>query len=75
MEEHELDARGLSCPLPVLKAQKRLRELAPGDRLVVTATDPKAPGDFRAFCHERGHDLIEDSGNNDTFRLVIEKRA
>ena len=54
-----LDARGLTCPLPVLKARKRLMGLAPGERLLVLATDPKAPEDFRAFCAAAGHALLE----------------
>jgi tRNA 2-thiouridine synthesizing protein A len=47
---HRLDATGLSCPLPVLRAKKALRTLEPGDSLEVRATDPSAPKDFEAFC-------------------------
>ncbi|MCB2011430.1 MAG: sulfurtransferase TusA family protein [Geminicoccaceae bacterium] len=75
MEQHELDARGLSCPLPVLKAQKRLRALAAGDRLVVLATDPKAPGDFTAFCEERGHSLQSIDETGGFFTVTIEKKG
>ena len=53
-----LDATGLICPLPVLRARKALRVLAPGARLVVHATDPAAPRDFEAFCREGGHRLV-----------------
>jgi tRNA 2-thiouridine synthesizing protein A len=53
-----LDARGLTCPLPVLKARKALQQLPPGGRLRVLATDPGAVGDFRALCEAAGHTLI-----------------
>jgi tRNA 2-thiouridine synthesizing protein A len=54
----ELDARGLLCPLPVLKARKRLGALAPGAVLRVLADDPAARIDFPHFCAETGHALI-----------------
>ena len=50
MSETLLDVQGLSCPLPVLKANKALRGLPPGAALVVLATDPAARRDFPAFC-------------------------
>jgi tRNA 2-thiouridine synthesizing protein A len=53
------DLRGLNCPLPVLKARRRLEELAPGTRLWLETTDPLAAIDIPAFCHESGHRLIE----------------
>ena len=59
METKTLDARGLRCPLPVLKARKALKELADGDTLQVLATDPGAVKDFEAFCRTTGHRLIE----------------
>ena len=68
-----LDARGLTCPLPVLKARKRLMALTAGDRLTILATDPKAPGDFRAFCAETGHTLVEQAEEAGTYRCVIER--
>jgi tRNA 2-thiouridine synthesizing protein A len=54
----ELDARGLLCPLPVLKARKRLAALAPGRVLRVLADDPAALVDIPHFCAEQGHDLV-----------------
>jgi tRNA 2-thiouridine synthesizing protein A len=69
-----LDARGLTCPLPVLKARKRLMGLAPGERLLVLATDPKAPEDFRAFCAEAGHALLESGEEAGAFRFLIGRR-
>lgn len=56
--DHELDALGLLCPLPVLKARKRLAALPPGAVLRVLADDPAAEVDVPFFCSESGHDLI-----------------
>lgn len=53
-----VDARGLLCPLPVLKARKRLKALAPGDVLELLADDPAAVVDVPHFCAEQGHELI-----------------
>ncbi|HYM32506.1 MAG TPA: sulfurtransferase TusA family protein [Candidatus Cybelea sp.] len=58
MNRH-LDAKGLKCPLPVLRARKVMRDMAPGDILVVQATDPAAPADFRAFCETTGDELVD----------------
>lgn len=54
----ELDARGLLCPLPVLKARKRLKAMANGDTLQMRADDPAAIVDVPHFCTEAGHSLI-----------------
>ena len=59
MTEHVLDATGLKCPLPVLRARKVLGALPAGARLRVLATDPGAVQDFRAFCEATGHALLE----------------
>ncbi|KUF10919.1 sulfurtransferase TusA family protein [Pseudoponticoccus marisrubri] len=56
--DNDLDARGLLCPLPVLKARKRLQAMAPGQVLRVQATDPAAVVDVPHFCTEAGHDLV-----------------
>ena len=58
MDEIELDARGLLCPLPVLKARKRLLAMQPGAILRLLATDPMAVIDVPNFCREAGHTLI-----------------
>jgi tRNA 2-thiouridine synthesizing protein A len=55
----ELDATGLLCPLPVLKARKRLQAMAGGQVLRVLADDPAAVLDMPHFCAEQGHDLLE----------------
>jgi tRNA 2-thiouridine synthesizing protein A len=70
-----LDVRGLACPLPVLKANRALRGLAPGARLTVLATDPAAPQDFAAFAAETGHALLESGADPDgAFRFVLQRR-
>jgi tRNA 2-thiouridine synthesizing protein A len=56
--DQEIDATGLLCPLPVLKARKRLRGMAPGQVLRLIATDPAAVIDVPHFCAEAGHALI-----------------
>jgi tRNA 2-thiouridine synthesizing protein A len=69
----ELDATGLRCPLPVLKAKKRLKDVAPGGTLRVLATDPDAVKDFEAFCAETGHTFIEWSRDGDVLAIDIGK--
>ncbi len=56
--DHDLDALGLLCPLPVLKARKRLQGLAPGQVLRLRADDPAAVVDVPHFCTESGHELL-----------------
>jgi len=69
-----LDARGLSCPEPVLKTREILKTLQPGERLEVLADDPIAPIDFAAFSHRSGHPLRESTRRNGAFRFVIEHK-
>lgn len=68
----ELDARGLLCPLPVLKARKRLQALAAGEVLEILADDPAAVVDVPHFCAEQGHELLEqapDEGGATLYRI------
>ena len=58
MTEYELDAQGLLCPLPVLKARKRLKSLKSGETLKLIATDPASVIDVPHFCNEQGHVLV-----------------
>ncbi|MFW2541701.1 sulfurtransferase TusA family protein [Primorskyibacter sp. 2E107] len=71
--DHELDAIGLLCPLPVLKARKRLQGLAAGDVLVVMTDDPAAVIDMPHFCAEAGHDLLGQSEAGDVITWRIRK--
>jgi tRNA 2-thiouridine synthesizing protein A len=69
----QYDARGLKCPIPVLKARKLIRDLAPGDILEIDATDPGAPKDFAHFCEVTGHKLLEGSEPEPgVFRIGVE---
>lgn len=68
-----LDASGLACPLPVLRANKTLRNLAVGDLLEVVVTDPSAPKDFEAFCAATGHHLVSIKQSGASFMIFIRK--
>ncbi len=59
----ELDARGLTCPLPILKAKKALSDMVSGEVLKVLATDPGSVRDFQAFARQTGNDLVEQQAN------------
>ena len=71
----ELDATGLLCPLPVLKARKRLMGLAPGGMLRVLATDPAAVVDIPHFCAENGHELVSVLDQGSATVYLIRKGA
>ena len=68
-----VDARGLQCPLPVLKARKALLGLRRGERLLVEATDPMAAIDVPHYCGESGDRLVASDTAGGTFRFLIEK--
>ncbi len=73
-EKAQLDARGLFCPMPILKASQMIETLSSGERLEVLADDPAAPSDFVAFSKRTGHPLLENSESAGTFRFVLEHR-
>ncbi len=56
---HTLDAKGLNCPLPILRAKKAIKDVPAGEILTVLATDPGSVKDFQAFCRSTGHELVE----------------
>lgn len=68
---HALDARGLLCPLPVIRTQERVAGLQPGDILEVTATDPGVLADIPAWCRVHGHEILETQRENDMIRVVL----
>ena len=74
-DEAHIDCSGLICPLPVLRARKALKALPPGGVLRVTATDKAAPRDFRAWCAEAGHQLLESGEAGGAFVLRIRRGA
>jgi len=69
-----LDAKGLSCPLPILKAKKALHALDSGQTLQVLATDPGSVKDFAAFCRATGHKLLQSDEQDGVFGFLIEKK-
>lgn len=73
MSDTLLDAKGLKCPLPVLRARKAMKSVESGQVLEVHATDPDAPKDFKAFCETTGHDLLESRDDDGVFVLRIRK--
>lgn len=74
MTETLLDVKGMSCPLPVLRANRALRGLAAGERLRVLATDRAAVADFQAYCRETGHALLAWSEDAGTFSFLIRRK-
>ena len=75
MADHTLDAKGLNCPLPILKAKKALKEVPPGGTLEVLATDPGSVADFQAFCRQTGNELVETSNDASIYRFIIKRSA
>jgi len=71
----EYDATGLLCPLPVLRTNRKMRELQAGGLLTVRATDPAAEQDFPAYCRQTGHELVSARKENDVLIFVIRKKA
>ena len=69
----ELDARGLRCPGPVLRAKKALKNMGAGEILRVLATDPSTTKDFEALCRQSSHELIETGTDRDEFVFLIGK--
>lgn len=72
MSEHELDARRMLCPMPVIKTQDKVNELSEGDRLSVVCTDPGALNDIPAWCRINGHKIIETNEINDEIIILVE---
>jgi tRNA 2-thiouridine synthesizing protein A len=72
--DKELDARGLNCPLPILRARKALNELASGQVLRVVATDPGSTKDFEAFCRQTGNELLSQAAGEKEFVFYMRKK-
>ena len=70
----EVDARGLNCPLPILKAKKALADMQTGETLRVVATDPGSMRDFQAFARQTGNELVEQKAQGDEFVHVLRRR-
>lgn len=73
--DQELDARGLNCPLPILRAKKALNTLQGGQVLKIVSTDPGSVKDFEAFASQTGNELLESSEQNGEFHFLMKKSA
>lgn len=72
MSEHQLDARRILCPMPVIRTQDKIKQLAAGDVLVVTCTDPGALNDIPAWCRINGHKVLDSWQQDDNVFVKIE---
>lgn len=68
-----LDARGMNCPLPILRTRKAINQLASGQVLEVTATDPGSLKDMESFCSQTGNRLLSSNEGDNCFIFLIEK--
>jgi len=73
MADKVLDAKGLNCPLPILKAKKALKDMTAGQVLQVLSTDPGSVADFQAFCRTTGNELVEHSEEGGIYDFLIKK--
>jgi tRNA 2-thiouridine synthesizing protein A len=72
--DKELDARGLNCPLPILRAKKALNEMQSGQVLKIVATDPGSVKDFQAFSKQTGNDLLSQTEADKEFVFFLKRR-
>jgi tRNA 2-thiouridine synthesizing protein A len=70
----EVDARGLLCPLPILRAKKALADMESGQILKILATDPSAQRDFAAFAKQTGNELVEMAVHEKVFMFLMRRR-
>lgn len=75
MVDQVLDAKGLNCPLPIVKAKKALNQIPPGGVLQILATDPGSKADFEAFCRATGNELVEASEEDGVYTYLIKRAA
>ncbi|HJM01740.1 MAG TPA: sulfurtransferase TusA family protein [Arenicellales bacterium] len=73
--DQELDARGLNCPLPILRAKKTLNAMSGGQILKIMATDPGSVKDFEAFAKQTGNELLDSSELDGEFHFMLKKIA
>jgi len=72
--DKEVDARGLNCPLPILRAKKALNDMTTGQVLRILATDPGAVKDFQAFCKQTGNELLSHAEVNKEFTFLLKRK-
>ncbi len=73
MADKQLDAKGLNCPLPILKAKKMLNTMEQNETLEILATDPGAIKDFEAFCRTTGNTLLESQSGDGVYTFLIQR--
>ena len=73
MADQTLDAKGLNCPLPILKAKKALKGMSAGQVLEIQATDPGSVADFAAFCSQTGNELLSQASEGDVYTFEIKR--
>ena len=73
--DQELDARGIACPLPILKTRKMIKNMTNGQILKIFATDPGSVKDFNAFCLQTGNELISSDESDGVYRYLIKVTA
>lgn len=71
MADQVLDAKGLNCPLPILRAKKALKDVPTGGTLEIHATDPGAVADFEAFCRTTGNEMVSKGQDGKVYTFVI----
>lgn len=72
--DQELDACGLNCPLPILRAKKSLSSLDSGQVLHIIATDPGSVKDFEAFAKQTGNELLNSNEDGGKFHFLVKKK-
>ena len=72
--DKELDARGLNCPLPILRAKKALSDMTSGQILRIVATDPGSVKDFEAFAKQTGNALVDQAAAGKEFTFFLKKK-
>jgi tRNA 2-thiouridine synthesizing protein A len=74
MSDQQLDARGLNCPMPIVKTAQAIKGLASGQTLEVLATDPGSTKDFAAWSKSTGNEMVEQTVDGGVFRFVLKKK-
>jgi tRNA 2-thiouridine synthesizing protein A len=72
--DKEVDARGLNCPLPILRAKKALNDMQSGQVLKVLATDPGSVKDFEAFCKQTGNELLSQAQTEREYSFFLQRK-
>ena len=74
MADAVLDAKGMNCPLPILKTRKALQTMQPGGLLEVLSTDAGSVADFESFCRQTGNQLVSSTKEGDVYKFVLKRK-